>query len=981
MSISSLDNLLAKLGLSEENGICYKNDLIKDVPLRIKNSLEFIDYSAIFIFNNNPLIIFKEFDNHNQYTKQINDLLNDIWNLNEIPILFVIISNQIFIYNSKIFNEKESFLEKLNINDADLDKFNINNISSGNAWKEYEIKGKKVQDYLLDNLKQAQIKLKDDGLDIPIIHNLFGRLLFSRYLIDRNFKLKELYQDNNELKFSKLIKNKKKLYDFFKRLKNKFNGDLFPIIPFEERKVKQKHLNILFELFEGTDLEKNQKILGDIYNFKIIPVELISNIYEYFLTYERLNKENKQKEKKAYYTPLFLVDYILDETLDKHLSSNSSCKILDPSCGSGVFLVESLRRIIEKNRLNGKISSDKLISLVTENIYGIDKDSDAINISIFSIYLTILDYLSDEDIKNFRFPKLKYTNFFDDDFFNPTPNFNLNKLKPFDLIIGNPPWGSDNGYHLDWYKEKKIPVSNKQIAESFLAKSGELISTKSSIALIVSSKILYKKQSKFMNYFLENFKINKILEFSTLRKEIFSNAVGPGAIIFYEKFSKDDKDNIIEHISLKPNRLFYLLNSVVEQKFDTKHISQNFVINNNWIWKVLLYGNILDINLMKRLKSNQTLGEYINNKKIIDKNGILVGNTASEQKKSAEFLKKYNYLDLKKGMLQRYFIKKSNVKKWEDEFPELEFVERDRKDKNTPEKDPEILQPPYLLMKLSVNKHMQCISTLSEDKWAFKNSVFAIKGKKTDIDTLKKILGVINSKLFTYFALMDFSSLGIERDTFSKNELRSIPMVESKEIVKNVNKILKLNTENMNNVSEGFFEEKKTIQNVIDNQIFSLFSFGEIEEDLVDYAINISIPMTRDEKTKMNIFKEANKDTLEQYANIFIEHFKSYFNEENNEFFNVNIINNPQFSGMKFNVDEKKPEQMITYEENNDLINFLGNISLEEKKHLYKQRDIKGFDEDYFYVIKPNEFKNWHPAVARHDIIEFMEALTMKEEL
>ena len=709
---------------------------------------------------------------------------------------------------------------------------------------------------------------------------------------------------------------------------------------------------------------------------------MISNIYEYFLTHERLNKGNKQKEKKAYYTPLFLVDYILDETLDKHLSHKSSCKILDPSCGSGVFLVESLRRIIEKNRLNKKISSDELISLVTENIHGIDKDSDAVNISIFSIYLTILDYLSDDDIKNFRFPKLKNINFFDDDFFNPTPDFDFNKLKPFDLIIGNPPWGSEDGFHLDWYSDKKIPVSNKQIAESFLAKSGELISTKSNIALIVSSKILYKKRSNFMNYFLKNFKINKILEFSTLRKEIFSNAVGPGAIIFYEKFSKDDKDNIIEHISLKPNRLFYLLNSVVEQKFDTKYISQNFVINNSWIWKVLLYGNILDINLMKRLKSRRTIGEYIsNNKSIIAKNGILVGKNPSAQKKSAEFLKKYNYLDLKKGMLQRYFIKKENINRWEEKFPELEFVERDRKNKDTPEEDPEILQPPYLLMKLSVNKDMQCIATLSEDKWAFKNSVFAIKGKKTDLNALKKILATVNSKLFTYFALMDFSSLGIERDSFSKNDLRSIPMVESEKIIKNVDKLLRLNAENVNNVPRRFIEEKEIIQQAIDNQIFSLLNFSEIEKDLIDYAINISIPMTRDEETKMSLFKETKKDTLKKYANLFIGHFKSYFNEKNSEFFKVNIFSNPQFIGMKFNVDDKKTEKMITYEENNDLITFLGNISLEEKKHLYKQRDIKGFGEDYFYVIKPNEFKNWHPAVARHDIIEFMESLTMKEGL
>lgn len=83
-----------------------------------------------------------------------------------------------------------------------------------------------------------------------------------------------------------------------------------------------------------------QSVLDCPYDFKIIPIELISNIYEAFL-----QDNNSKKNQKAIYTPLFLVDYMLNNTLDKKLKNNTACKILDPSCGSGVFLVESLRRI------------------------------------------------------------------------------------------------------------------------------------------------------------------------------------------------------------------------------------------------------------------------------------------------------------------------------------------------------------------------------------------------------------------------------------------------------------------------------------------------------------------------------------------------------------------------------------------------------------------------------------------------------------
>ena len=77
----------------------------------------------------------------------------------------------------------------------------------------------------------------------------------------------------------------------------------------------------------GGKISSGQFSLFQYYDFSIIPIEFISNVYEYFI-----GQEN-QKSTGAYYTPLFLVDYILKETVEKKLNScqrtEYNCKVLD----------------------------------------------------------------------------------------------------------------------------------------------------------------------------------------------------------------------------------------------------------------------------------------------------------------------------------------------------------------------------------------------------------------------------------------------------------------------------------------------------------------------------------------------------------------------------------------------------------------------------------------------------------------------------
>ena len=78
-----------------------------------------------------------------------------------------------------------------------------------------------------------------------------------------------------------------------------------------------------------------------------------------------------------------------------------TCKVLDPACGSGIFLVQALRRMIERYQEINEITSTKtksfkdiLRKIAEENIYGIDQDDNAINVAVFSVYLAFLCSIS-----------------------------------------------------------------------------------------------------------------------------------------------------------------------------------------------------------------------------------------------------------------------------------------------------------------------------------------------------------------------------------------------------------------------------------------------------------------------------------------------------------------------------------------------------------------------------------------------------------
>ena len=156
----SLDELYMKLKYNKED-IHIKGDSFNGFSSRMSKVIEKLDYDSIYFLNNEPIIIFKEFNSLEENQEEIQKLSREFWNLGEIPILFIKLNNQYILYNAHIFDkDKDNIWKEFDIDDEEsLNEFEYLNLVSNKFWKDNEkdFEGKyKVDCYLLSNLNMAK---------------------------------------------------------------------------------------------------------------------------------------------------------------------------------------------------------------------------------------------------------------------------------------------------------------------------------------------------------------------------------------------------------------------------------------------------------------------------------------------------------------------------------------------------------------------------------------------------------------------------------------------------------------------------------------------------------------------------------------------------------------------------------------------------------------------------------------------------------
>ncbi|NQU88438.1 MAG: N-6 DNA methylase, partial [Mariniphaga sp.] len=582
-----------------------------------------------------------------------------IWNQRKVPFLYVSSPTEIRIYNC--FDTPINPYKNLeDFNQIEIGRFSISDtiedfnklkslfgriaIDSGSLWSDSEFTchfniNKRVDKVLVSNLRNTKLKLLKRGISPEIIHDLLTRSLFIIYLEDIGATDPEFYRifKSDANTYFDLLSEKTPTYKYFKHLEDKFNGDLFPVSQVEEEQISESDLALISSCFWGDEITYGQKSLWKKFDFKVIPIELLSEIYEIFL-----NKTDEEKSKNGeYYTPHSLVDLILNECLPwpNEKNKNYNLTVIDIACGSGIFLVESYRRLIERwiATYNKNPEFNDLKKILINSIYAFEINREAIKVAAFSLYLALISYLNPKTIwqrSEVKFPYLIYDSEIKENkrqgknLYRQSSLSNIIEHQPdFDLILGNPPFKSSKTGSID--KEAGDYCKREEFAQEmvlpFIHRASKLCKKNGNVALISTSKILFNKSGgyrKFREYLFNNNFVNTVINFSALRKpkkgqgkSVFANAVGPACVIFFKNTEPKEPFEKLTYICPKPTEKDRFGDSLILDPLDFYYLPRKECEKpDTTIWKTAMWGTERDFLLIEKFSKGKTLKHYLNEK-------------------------------------------------------------------------------------------------------------------------------------------------------------------------------------------------------------------------------------------------------------------------------------------------------------------------------------------------------------------------------
>lgn len=468
-------------------------------------------------------------------------------------------------------------------------------------------------------LRNKELTVEELNFAVQLI---IDRIIFLRIAEDRGI------EDYGQLKkLTELAKNEKDNYpvyeafiDLCKKADAKYNSGLFHFK--EEKDISLSADNLTPELHVDDGVLK--KIINGLYypdspyEFSMISTEILGNIYEQFLgkvirltDAHHAKVEEKPEVKKAggvYYTPEYIVNYIVENTLGKLLKGKtpkkvSKLKILDPACGSGSFLLGAYQKLLdwhveyysnlehppkdvifEDKRGIPRLTIQEKKRILLHNIYGVDIDSQAVEVTKLSLLLKVLEdenkdileaqqkliqeralpYLGD-NIKCGN--SLVGTDILEQDDLTMEEISNINPFDwgdefsevfdngGFDVVIGNPPYirmqlmdKQTNNYCRDNYLTPTKGNYDTYIV--FVEKAVEILNNYGIMGYILPHKFFTAKYGKPLRTFIsENKNLNKIIHFGD--QQVFDNATTYTCLLFLnnhenKKFYFDRINNLNE---------------------------------------------------------------------------------------------------------------------------------------------------------------------------------------------------------------------------------------------------------------------------------------------------------------------------------------------------------------------------------------------------------------------------------------------------
>jgi SAM-dependent methyltransferase len=605
---------------------------------------------------------------------------------------------------------------------------------------------------LREDLRPARATLLAQDLPAAAADQLLARSLFAQYLDARGL-IPHSRHDPHPRFIDLLHQSVDDTYVLFDSLRQRFNGDTFVVTDEERQQVRPSHLHVVADLLSGA-AGTGQLTLIERYDFRVIPAEVLGGVYEEFVRAE-------QHANAAFYTPGHLVDAALDEAMPQ-TAELSEARVLDPACGSGLFLARAYERLLDHHEesTGRALSAAEMAEVLANQIFGCDLMDDALRVAALSCYLVLLDRLGDEGSEDgWRFPKLVGTNLRQGDFFNVAGSFE----GTFEVIASNPPWKRAAEAAQRYLASTDRPGGSiLTLAQAFFWISLDYLAEGGCMALLMPARSLYNQRSSeraFQVEALSKTNLDLIVDFSAFRRNLFSDAIAPCAL-YVVRGATDGARDYVTFAAPKPGPVSLATGRIAIDADQITRIPRRLLRARPDLLRRLVFGDMRDVQLVDRLTLDAPTVDSLRHRAGGGNWTIGVG----YQAKGGD----HNDLPLLREIPS---IGTGDIRPFtvETSLPvTYEWFHRPR--------NPALYRGPRVLLGRSLDNMGRLRATFYADPAAFSESVLALVPPSGGEGEALALCAFLNSSLARYLLLMTASSWGIERPEIKQQDVAMLPV-------------------------------------------------------------------------------------------------------------------------------------------------------------------------------------------------------------
>ena len=465
---------------------------------------------------------------------------------------------------------------------------------------------------LVEQVRQLAQQLTESGLLEPRLRRrLLILALLIAYLEERSVLLPSDFSRARKgaTRFFEVLSDGGAVVKLLEALEKRFNGHVFRLTHAERTVLLDSaELANYARLVEGHEDAAGQLSLWRLYSFRDLPVELISNIYQLFV----------KDAVSSIYTPPALVRLMIEEALswdrlDSLMAGDDV--ILDPACGSGIFLVEAYKRLVLHWRLRNEWARPSVDDLrpLLDRVHGVDIEEGAIELAAFSLCLSLCDALQPEEIRASvnLLPPLADVTLHRSCFFDAKEQ-GLLKM-PVAVVVGNPPFestlttdGAKRSYAA--YTKAYGLLADRQLAYLFLHEAMELLRPHGILALIEPAGFLYNQNvASFRRVIFTRWGVREILDFVSVRGLFKKVKADPKIVVVLAEAAEPAADGRVLHGVFRRNG-----RATAEQGFDIDYYDIHWVRTDDArdsvdVWRSNLLGGSRVRDFVERLRRYPTL--------------------------------------------------------------------------------------------------------------------------------------------------------------------------------------------------------------------------------------------------------------------------------------------------------------------------------------------------------------------------------------